>query len=53
MSIKKNVARVIVWDMNKHRVPLWIKDFTDFEKAGEYMERYNEEGYDCELGGLM
>jgi hypothetical protein len=53
MKIEKNVARVVVWDLANHRAPLWIKDFSNFEEAGEYMLRYNEEGYDCELGGLI
>jgi hypothetical protein len=53
METRKNVARVVVWGMDNHRAPLWIKDFADFEEAGEYMERYNEEGYDCELGCLI
>lgn len=50
--MKKEVARVLVWDINNHCAPLWVKDFTDGEKAYQYMLKYNREGYDCELGSL-
>lgn len=51
--MKKNVARVLVWDINNHRAPQWIKDFDNFDDAGEYMLKMNREGWDAELGSLI